>query len=197
MALRPAVLLDRDGTMIRDVGYLDRRENLEWYPWTLDALRLLNRAGFVVCVTTNQGGIGLGLYSEPFVRGLHDEMGRTVAAAGARVDGWFFCPHHPRAVTDALRAACECRKPAPGMARQAAERFGLDLSASFVVGDKATDVGLATSVGAQGVLVRTGHGEQELADRGGALPEAAHVAADLMEATSWILVRSGHPRDGA
>ena len=197
MALRPAVLLDRDGTMIRDVGYLDRRDNLQWYPWTLDAVRLLNRAGFVVCVTTNQGGIGLGLYSETFVQDLHAEMGETLATAGARVDGWFYCPHHPRAVTEAFRAECNCRKPAPGMARQAAERFDLDLTASYVVGDKASDVGLAGSVGAQGVMLRTGHGETELAGRGGAMPEAAYVAADLMEATSWILGRSGHLRGDA
>jgi histidinol-phosphate phosphatase family protein len=194
---RPAVLLDRDGTMIRDVGYLDRPESLEWYPWTLDAVRLLNRAGFVVCVTTNQGGIGLGLYSDAFVRELHAGMGETLKAAGARVDGWFYCPHHPRAELDALRVECDCRKPAPGMARRAAERFDLDLTASYVVGDKASDVGLANGVGARGVMVRTGHGEQELMGRGGTMPEAAHVAADLMEATSWILGRSGHRRDGA
>jgi D-glycero-D-manno-heptose 1,7-bisphosphate phosphatase len=101
--MRPAVFLDRDGTMIRDVGYLSRREDLEWFPWTLDAIRLLNRAGYAVVVVTNQGGIGLGLYQEDFVRGIHEEMAAAVADSGGRVDGWYYCPHHPQATIAPLR----------------------------------------------------------------------------------------------
>ena len=100
---------------------------MRWYPWTIDAIRLLNRAGFLVFVVTNQGGIGLGFYTEDFVRALHAEMGAQVAAAGGRVDGWFYCPHHPLARVDALRVDCDCRKPRPGMIRQAADAFDIDL----------------------------------------------------------------------
>jgi histidinol-phosphate phosphatase family protein len=190
---RPAVFLDRDGTMIREVQFLRRPEDLVWLPATVEAIRLLNRAGFVVCVTTNQSGVGRGLYTEADVQVLHDLMTSTLEAAGARVDAWFYCPHHPDATVTALRQVCECRKPRPGMIRRAAERFPLDLDRSFVIGDRLTDVGLAASVGARGVLVRTGYGEHTIAEQAGAASGAALIAADLMEATAWLLRQSGHP----
>lgn len=191
----PAVFLDRDGTMLHDPGYLSRLDELRWFPWTMDAVRLLNRAGFLVFVITNQGGIALGLFDEAFVGAVHDRMRADLAAAGARVDGWFYCPHHPRGEIAALRIECDCRKPRPGMVRQAQARFDIDLGRSFVVGDKATDPALAAAVGARGVLVRTGHGEAELARAGGAMPNAAFVSTTLMEAVSWILMQAGHPAE--
>ena len=194
--MRPAVFLDRDGTMVRDDGYLSRLEDLHWFPYTVDAVRLLNRAGFLVFVTTNQGGVGLGYYAEAFVRRTHEVMAAYIAAGGGRVDGWYYCPHHPRATIDALRVNCDCRKPGPGMVRQAQQQFPIDPARSFVVGDKAGDLGLARSVGARGVLVRTGYGEVELARMGGAAL-AARVSTDLMEATSWILEQAAAPAGGA
>ena len=187
MTNKCAVFLDRDGTMVHDAGYLDRREDLRWFPWTIDAIRLLNRAGYLVCVTTNQGGVGLGLYPEAFVRETHREMAETLTQAGGRVDGWYYCPHHPRAVVEALRADCACRKPKIGMIEQAVRDLGIDPRRSFVVGDKFADVGMGNAAGAVSILVRTGAGESELARHGGQAPEAAFVAVDLMEATSWIL----------
>ena len=195
--MQAAVFLDRDGTMVKDVGYLSRLDDLEWFPYTIDAVRLLNRAEYLVFIVSNQGGVGLGFYPEAFVTQTHEAMNRQIAASGGRVDGWFYCPHHPRAVLDALRLDCDCRKPRAGMVRQALERFPIDLARSFVVGDKVTDVGLARTVGARGVLVRTGYGEVELARAGGSLPDAALVAADLMEATSWILGQAAPPAAGA
>ena len=192
----PAVFLDRDGTMIHDPGYLCRLEELRWFPWTVDAVRLLNRAGFLVFVTTNQGGVGLGLYEEAFVHAVHEAMSARVAVGGGRIDGWFCCFHHPRAVIDELRLTCDCRKPRPGLVRQAQARFDLDLARSFVVGDKRSDVGLASSIGAQGVLVRTGQGEYEAARLENEGGQPARVVADLMEATAWILARRGHAREG-
>jgi D-glycero-D-manno-heptose 1,7-bisphosphate phosphatase len=186
--MRAAVFLDRDGTMVHDVGYLARHADLRWYPYTVDAVRLLNRAGFLVFVTTNQGGIGLGLYTEVFVQELHAAMAATLDSGGAHVDGWFYCPHHPRAHVPAYQLECECRKPRPGMIRRAAEQFDIDLTGSFVIGDKAADVGLATAAGARGVLVRTGHGADVLDAHGGTVPGAAHVAADLMAAVAWVLM---------
>lgn len=195
--LRPAVFLDRDGTMIHEAGYLSRLEDLRWFSWTPDAIRLLNRAGFAVCVTTNQGGIGLGFYTETFVRDLHARMAATLEASGARVDGWYFCPHHPSAVIEALRRDCECRKPNPGMVRQAAAEHGIDLSRSFVVGDKLADVGLANRAGARGVLVRTGYGADVVAAQQGNVPGASYVADDLMAAVAWIIAESDRPRGAA
>jgi D-glycero-D-manno-heptose 1,7-bisphosphate phosphatase len=185
--MRRAVFLDRDGTMIHEVGYLASRDDLRWFPWTVDAIRLLKRAGFLVFVVTNQSGIGLGYYPEQFVIDTHAEMAATLQRCGADVDGWFYCPHHPRAVIDALRVNCACRKPGRGMVDQAAARFAIDLPGSFTVGDKRADIGLGNAIGGRAVLVRTGHGEDELAGMGGVMPGAAHVAEDLMEATAWIL----------
>jgi D-glycero-D-manno-heptose 1,7-bisphosphate phosphatase len=193
--MRAAVFLDRDGTMVHDVGYLSRREDLAWFPWTVDAIRILNRAGFLVLVTTNQGGIGLGYLTEAFLRGLHDEMQGVLEAAGARVDGWFFCPHHPQAATEELRIACACRKPRPGMIHQAMERFEIDLGRSYVVGDTVKDMQLAHEVGARGVLVRTGQGELQLVRKAQELPASVHVSASLLDAASWILREGGHPKE--
>jgi D-glycero-D-manno-heptose 1,7-bisphosphate phosphatase len=193
--MRPAVFLDRDGTMIHEVGYLSRLDDLRWFPWTSEAIRLLNRAGFVVCVTTNQGGIGLGFFTDAFVGELHERMTETLAAGGARVDGWFYCPHHPSAVIEALRVDCDCRKPRPGMIHQAVDRLGVDPSASFVIGDKLIDVGLAVSAGARGILVKTGYGDEVANAHGGDVPGAAYVASDLMAAVAWIL-DEGRPPAG-
>jgi D-glycero-D-manno-heptose 1,7-bisphosphate phosphatase len=193
--LPPAVFLDRDGTMIHDPGYLSRLEELHWYPWTIDALRLLNRAGFLVFVVTNQGGVGLGLFDERFVHLVHDTMTARLAESGARVDGWFYCLHHPRAVVEELRQECECRKPKAGLIRQAQGQCQFDLRRSFVVGDKLSDIGMAAAVDVPGILVRTGHGAEDL-ER---LPESgltpALIADNLMDATAWILARSGFPRE--
>jgi len=193
--MTPAVFVDRDGTLIHDVGYLSRMEDLRWFPWSIDAIRLLNRAGFLVCVTTNQGGIGLGFYGVDFVQRVHAAMAATVEASGGRIDGFYFCPHHPVATVEALRVECDCRKPRPGMIRQATAQFPIDLPRSFVIGDKVADVGLAASVGARGILVKTGYGEAELVRHGGQMPGAAFVAETLMEAVAWILAESGFPRE--
>jgi D-glycero-D-manno-heptose 1,7-bisphosphate phosphatase len=195
--MRRAVFLDRDGTMIHEAGYLGRLDDLRWYPYTADAIRLLNRAGFLVCVTTNQGGIGLGLYTEAFLQELHARMAGTLEAGGARVDGWFYCPHHPAAIVDSLRQDCDCRKPRPGMIHQAADRFEIDLRRSFVVGDKLADIGLAEHAGARGILVRTGYGADVVAAHGGRVPGAACVAGDLMGAVAWLLAESRAESDGA
>ena len=193
--MQPAVFLDRDGTMIRDVGYLSRLEDIEWFPWSIDAIRLLNRAGFAVCVTTNQGGIGMGYYDEGFVRKTHAEMAAAVTAAGGHIHGWFFCPHHPLATDERLRVDCDCRKPKPGMIRQAEASLSIDVTRSFVVGDKQADVAAGNSAGAQSILVKTGYGSSELQRLGGTMPGAAFVAETLAEAASWILETSGFPRE--
>jgi D-glycero-D-manno-heptose 1,7-bisphosphate phosphatase len=195
MSRQAAVFLDRDGTMIQDVGYLRRFEDVRWFASTIDAVRLMNRAGFLVFVVTNQSGIARGVIDPDFVPAVHQRMAAALESGGARVDGWFYCPHHPRGEVEAYRAVCDCRKPEPGLIRQAEALHPIDLSRSFVIGDKPIDVGLGVAVGARGILVRTGYGEEAVQAHGGAVPGAAFVAADLMEATSWLLGASGHPRD--
>ena len=184
--MTPAVFLDRDGTLIEDAGYLDRIERLRLFPWSVDAVRLLNDAGYRVLMVTNQAGVARGMFGEPVVRALHDHIDRLFAAGGARIDGWYYCPHHPEASAEAYRMSCECRKPGPGMIRQAERDHALDLPRSFVVGDRWLDVELGTRLGMRGILVLTGYGATE-ADRPPAGVVPAAVTTNLIEAVSWIL----------
>ena len=180
------VFLDRDGTLIEEVGYLDRIERVRFFPYSIDAVRLLNRAGFAVIVTTNQAGIARGFFDEAFVESTHHELSKVLGAGGASVDGFYFCPHHPDGVVAAYRRTCDCRKPQPGLLRRAATDHRLDLERSFVVGDRAHDIAAGMAVGARGVLVRTGYGDRVAATNHG----AAAVADNLMGAVSWILQHS-------
>lgn len=184
--MRQAVFLDRDGTLNEEVGYLDRLDRLVLFPWTIDAVRLLNRAEFAVVVVTNQAGVARGFFEEPFVHDVHRHIDRLFADGGAWVDGYYYCPHHPDGTIEAYRVDCECRKPRPGMIRRAERELGLDVARSYVVGDRWLDIGLARAVGATGVLVRTGYGAEE-ASRPAAATPAAAVVENLMEAVGWIL----------
>src|SRR5512146_1481354 len=105
--MRPCVFLDRDGTLIEEVGYLDRLERLQLFPWSIDAVRLLNQAGFAVGVVANQAGVARGFFPEAFVKQVADEIDRRVSAAGGRIDGWYHCPHHPDAPLAEYRQQCE------------------------------------------------------------------------------------------
>ncbi len=184
--MTPAVFLDRDGTMIEEVGYLNRLDRVAFFPWTVDAVRVLNEAGLLVVVTTNQAGVARGYFDEGLVREAHALIDRRLRAGGARVDGFYYCPHHPEGRVPAYRQTCQCRKPLPGMALQAARDFGIDLSASVVVGDRWLDVEFGRALGARTVLVRSGYGHDEETRVDDAL-SADLVADNLMEATSWIL----------
>lgn len=183
---RPAAFVDRDGTLIEEVGYLSRIDRIALFPWSVDAVRLLNRAGFVVVVVTNQAGVARGYFDEAFVRETHRVLGERVAAGGGRIDGFYFCPHYPDGQVEAYRRRCECRKPKPGMLLQAASDLSLDLARSFLVGDRWLDIEAAHAAGARGVLVRTGYGAVD-ADQPKPGLEPALVAANLMDATSWLL----------
>jgi histidinol-phosphate phosphatase family protein len=113
----PAVFLDRDGTINEDVGYLTDLAELHIYPFAPDAIRLLRRAGFAIVVVTNQGGVARGVIAESLVQRTHEVMAERLTLAGAPVDAWYYCPHHPESVVPGLGAACECRKPGTGLPR--------------------------------------------------------------------------------
>ena len=183
---RRAAFLDRDGTVLEEAGYLDRLERLVFFPFAIDAIRLLNRAGYAVVIVTNQSGVGRGMYEESFVRDAHAVIDERVRDGGGRIDGFYYCPHHPNAEVERYRRNCDCRKPGPGMLRAAATELGIDLTRSVAVGDKWTDVQAGVAAGGRGVLVRTGYGRStELSVR--QRVEPAYVADDLIAATSWIL----------
>lgn len=154
---RPAALLDRDGVINVDHGYVHRWEQFEFVAGSVDAMRRLHRAGWPVVVVTNQSGIGRGHYTEGDFHALDARMRAHLAGAGAPVAGVFHCPHRPPTIGDPLDPGCACRKPLPGLFLQAAAALGLDLPASFAVGDKIADVVAARSAGVgRAYLVRSG-----------------------------------------
>lgn len=180
-APRPAVFLDRDGTIADEVGYLNHVSRLRILPHVPEAIRSLNDAGLPVIVITNQSGVGRGYFPETLVHTVHELMAQQLAAVGARLDAIYYCPH-------TSVEGCACRKPKTGMLDRAAQEHGLDLSKSFVVGDRHGDLELARRVGGKGILVRTGYGEGEYlwnSSKWAIQPD--FVAADLADAVQWIL----------
>jgi D-glycero-D-manno-heptose 1,7-bisphosphate phosphatase len=185
---RPAVFLDRDGTISEDVGYLNDVSQFRMFPFAAGAIRRLNDANLPVIVVTNQSGVGRGFFAESMVQTVHREMVQQLAAAGAHLTAIYYCPH-------TSEDECECRKPKPGMIRQAASEHGVDLARSFVVGDRYGDVELAQANGGQGVLVRTGYGDEDLRVNGaGWIRQPDFVADDLTDAVAWILKSVGQTR---
>jgi len=187
---RPAVFIDRDGTLTDEVGYVNHPSRLRLLPRAAEAIRRLNAAGVAAVVVTNQAGIARGYFSEKLLDEVHDVLRAQLAAAGARLDGLYACVHHPSEGEPPYRARCDCRKPQPGLLVRAAAELGLDLTRSTMVGDKASDLVPARTVGAGAVLVLTGYGRGEWEyrrERFEADPD--HVAGDLLDAVEWTLAR--------
>ena len=151
--MRPAVFLDRDGTVIEEVGHLGEPERVVILPGVPSALRRLADAGYALVVVTNQAGVARGMFTEEAVRAVNERAAELLSSEGIRLDGVYHCPHHPD-----FTGPCDCRKPAPGMLRSAARDLELDLERSWMVGDHPTDAGAARAAGARPIIVRTGHG---------------------------------------
>jgi len=147
---RPAVFVDRDGTLIEEVNFLSRVEDLRLFEFTAEAVSGLKRAGFLVIVVTNQSGIGRGLFSEAAMHSIHDQIQRLLPD---QIDAFYFCPHLPD-------DGCECRKPRSGMIDTASSDFDIDLSRSWIIGDKRLDVETGFNAGLRTALVKTGYGAQ-------------------------------------
>jgi D-sedoheptulose 7-phosphate isomerase/D-glycero-D-manno-heptose 1,7-bisphosphate phosphatase len=150
---RPGILLDRDGTIIVDHGYIGTIDRVEFIEGAADAIAGFNRAAIPVAVVTNQSGVARGLYRLEDVAIVHRYIADRLAERGAHIDVFIYCPYHPAGVVDAFARASEDRKPGPGMAKAAATALNLDLTASWVVGDRPEDIGLAEAVGASAVYL--------------------------------------------
>jgi D-glycero-D-manno-heptose 1,7-bisphosphate phosphatase len=185
---RPAVILDRDGTINEEVGYIGSPEHLRLIPGAAAALRRLQAARFCLVIVTNQAGVARGYFDETALQRVNGHLLALLAAEGVRVAGLYYCPHHPTEGHPPYRRACDCRKPGGGMIRRAAEEHGLDLARSFVIGDHLSDVLLGRGAGSRTVLLLTGHGLEEAAKAAGtpgATPD--FIAADLEAAAAWVL----------
>ena len=184
-ARRAAVFLDRDGTLVEEVPYLHDPELVRLVPGACAALRKLAAAGFALVVVTNQAGVAKGYYDEDVVERVHRRLRELLAAGGVALDGMWYCPHHPDGAVAELTRSCRCRKPGPGMLEMAAAELGLDLAASYLIGNHPSDVGAARAGGVAPLFVATGQAA------GRPAPEGVPRFASLVEATAAILAGSG------
>ncbi|MBI3449715.1 MAG: HAD family hydrolase [Acidobacteria bacterium] len=190
--MRPAVFLDRDGTLIDENGYVNHIGRVRHLPRSAEAVKRLRGAGFMAVLVTNQSGVARRLFDRALVDQVHEQLQERMQAEGTRLDAFYVCPHHPDGADPEYRRVCDCRKPKPGMILTAARELGLDLARSYMVGDTLSDVEAAHRAGVTSVLVLTGYGRGEAQYRmswKGVRP--AHVAEDLLDAAEWILGRSG------
>jgi len=178
----PAVFLDRDGTLIRDVGYLNRPDQVEILPRVAEAIRLLREQGFLLVVVTNQSAVARGRLTEEDLGRIHGALNARLAQDGAQLDGIYYCPHHPTEGVGPYHVECDCRKPNTGMIVKAVSDLGLDPSSSYVVGDKTSDMELAERIGAKGVRIAS-----QLVVGGDSPAPKYPVVADLWQAAEWIV----------
>ncbi|PYP58362.1 MAG: hypothetical protein DMD40_05855 [Gemmatimonadetes bacterium] len=174
-----AVFLDRDGTIIEDPGFLHEPDKVKLLPGAAEAIRRLNDGGYRVIIVTNQSGIARGRFTVADYEAVQQRLGALLAAHGARLDGAYFCPHHPQ-----LTGPCDCRKPGLKLFRDAQAAFDIDFAQSWWVGDRLSDVQPARVLGGHGVLVTTGEGNLH---QGQARALGVMVVADIGEAVQKIL----------
>jgi D-glycero-D-manno-heptose 1,7-bisphosphate phosphatase len=175
-----AIFMDRDGTVSEEVGYMLDRSLYKPFPWAGPAIRKINESGMKAVLITNQSGVERGYFPESLVHEVHDILHAELARHHARLDAIYFCPHHPD-------TGCDCRKPRPGLLLRAQQDLGIELSKSFMIGDRYLDIDAAYAAGARSVLVMTGNGREEL-EKYRHLPRQPHfVAANLLEAVEWII----------
>jgi len=182
MKKNAAVFLDRDGTINEEVGYLSRIEQLELFPATFEAIRMINESGMKAVVITNQSGIARGFFNEDLVNAVHAKINEMLQKKGAFIDRFYYCPHHPTEGSGVYKTDCDCRKPKPGMFLKAAEEMDIDISQSYMIGDMPEDIQAARSAGVKGILVRTGYGKN-IVETG----KTVFIAQDILDAVKWIM----------
>jgi D-glycero-D-manno-heptose 1,7-bisphosphate phosphatase len=187
---RPAVFIDRDGTVNEQMGYINHMSRFRLLPGTVKAIRLLNRHHYQVIIASNQSGVARGYFPIELVYEIHRTMEESLKQKGAIIDGIFFCPHYSRGEVPEYSVECPCRKPMTGMIDQACQAFSIDKENSYVIGDRHTDIDFAQRAGLKGILVKTGYG---LGDLEHVFPQKSlkpvHIAENLLEAVRWILGR--------
>jgi D-glycero-D-manno-heptose 1,7-bisphosphate phosphatase len=185
---RRAVFIDRDGTISEEVGYINHASRFRLFPYSADAIKLLNENGWLAIVTTNQAGVARGYFSEDMVQTVHDRMTAELENGGARLDAIYYCAHHPSVGEPPYRFDCDCRKPKPGLITRAAAELDVDLATSWMVGDRYSDIELARNAGVKSMFVLSGYGRGEWEhQRASWTTQPDLVAEDLLEAVRMIV----------
>jgi D-glycero-D-manno-heptose 1,7-bisphosphate phosphatase len=190
-----AVFMDRDGTVCEEVGYVNHPSRCHLFPFSAQAIQAINRCGAKAVIISNQAGVARGYFPESLVVEVNEKVVRGLEDAGAHVDAIYYCPHHPDVGIAPYRLDCDCRKPRRGMLDRAVRELGVDLSRSFVIGDRKSDVETAALHGLRSALVLTGYGRGEWEYQA---PHWKHqpewVCGNLMEAVEKVLAASATER---
>lgn len=185
---RRAVFMDRDGTISEEVGYVNHASRYRIFPFSAEAVRLLNERGWLAILVTNQAGVARGYFTEDLIGEVHGVLKRELEKGGARLDAIYYCAHHPTVGEEPYRFDCDCRKPRPGLIRRAAEEFDIDLANSWMIGDRHSDIVLAHNAGVRSVFVMTGYGRGEWEHQRAAWKHQPElVAENLLEAVEKIV----------
>jgi len=186
----PAVFMDRDGTINEQMGYINDPSRFILLPNVIEGIGLLNQNKFLSIVVSNQSGVARDYFPLELVHEINQYLEKQLGEKGVKIDGIFFCPHHPKAELESYRLECDCRKPKTGLIDQACQVFDIDLSRSFVVGDRYSDIEMGHRLNLRSILVETGYG---LGEKKYVLPKKRrqpdHIARDLLGAVRWILTR--------
>jgi D-glycero-D-manno-heptose 1,7-bisphosphate phosphatase len=185
---RRAVFMDRDGTISEEVGYVNHPSRYRVFPYSAEAVRLLNEAGWLAILVTNQAGVARGYFTEDLIGSVHGVLKGELEKHGAHLDAIYYCAHHPSVGEAPYRFDCDCRKPKPGLSTRAAADFDIDLKNSWMVGDRYSDVELARNASVHAAFVLSGYGRGELEyQRSLWKHEPDLVAEDLLEAVRNII----------
>jgi D-glycero-D-manno-heptose 1,7-bisphosphate phosphatase len=158
---RPAVFIDRDGTISEEVGYINHPSRFRLFPYAAEAIKILNENGWLAIVVTNQAGVARGYFSEDMIVSVHEQLKRTLKEGSAQLDAIYYCAHHPSVGEPPYRLDCDCRKPKTGLIDCAMKDFEIDLAASWMAGDRYGDVELARKAGLHSAFVLSGYGRGE------------------------------------
>ncbi len=185
--MKKAVFLDRDGTINEEMGYINHVSRFRVFDFVPQAIKILNDAGFKVIVVTNQSGVARGYFDENLVREIHKKLLSDLKKSGARIDGIYYCPHHPEEGRGEYKKDCACRKPNTGMIDLAVQEHQIDLSGSFMVGDRYKDILFAKKAGLRAIFVKTGYGIGEYTNqRNKWKVQPLYLAENLLDAAQFI-----------
>ncbi len=188
MTRQAAIFLDRDGVLIHDVRHLSKLEDIQIYTDVPKGLGQLHSTGFKLIMVTNQSGVARGYFPETFIRQSFEHINQSLSSHGVTLDHMYYCPHHPSGQKP-YNIRCDCRKPGPGMIKQACEDYEIDLPGSFMLGDKICDIELAINSNITGLLLQTGQGESESMNVASKYP-ATPVLRTFTQAVNFILEKS-------